>query len=334
MSSSNKIRATITALGFYVPDKVLDNKYFESIVDTSDEWITTRTGIKERRILENGAASDLGARAVEDLFNKHNVSPDEIDAIICTTVTPDMFFPSTACLIAHKVKANNAFAFDVNAACSGFLYGLQVASSFVESGKYKKVLLVGAEKMSAITNYEDRNTCILFGDAGSAVLIEPTEDENIGVVDILLHSDGSGKDFLFMPGGGSYMPASHETVDKKLHYIHQEGQNVFKVAVTAMADISEEIMKKHNLTGDDIAYLVPHQANKRIIDATARRIKLDDSKVMLNIHKYGNTTSVTIPSCLYEYYHEGKLKKGDKLILAAFGAGYTWGSAYLIWGLD
>jgi len=332
--SSNTIKATITALGFYVPEKVLDNKYFESIVETTDEWITTRTGIKERRILENGAASDLGARAVEDLLKKHNIAPEEIDAIICTTVTPDMNFPSTACLIAHKVNTKNAFAFDVNAACSGFLYGLQVATSFIESGRYKKVLLVGAEKMSAITNYEDRNTCILFGDAGSAVLLEPSEDANIGVMDIILRADGSGKDFLFMPGGGSLNPASHETVDKKMHYVHQEGQNVFKVAVTAMADIAEEIMKKNNLTSNDIAYLVPHQANKRIIDATANKIKIDYDKVMLNIHKYGNTTSVTIPSCLYEYYHDGKLEKGDKLILAAFGAGYTWGSAYLVWGLE
>lgn len=334
MTSPNTIKAAITGLGFYVPDKVLDNKYFESIVDTSDEWIVTRTGIKERRILENGAASDLGAKAALDLFNKHNVSPEDIQAIICTTVTPDMFFPSTACLIADKIGAKNAFAFDLNAACSGFLYGLQVASSFIESGKFTKVLLVNAEKMSAITNYEDRNTCILFGDAGTAVLLEPSNDPEIGVIDIILKADGSGKDFLYMPGGGSLNPASHETVDKKMHYVYQDGQNVFKIAVTAMADISVEILEKNNLKSEDIAYLVPHQANKRIIDATANRMKLSHDKVMLNIHKYGNTTSATIPSCLYEYYHDGKLKKGDKLILAAFGAGYTWGSAYIVWGLE
>lgn len=335
MQSSRKpINATITAVGMYVPEKVLDNKYFESIVDTSDEWITTRTGIKERRILEKGGTSDMAAEAIKDLMNNFKIKPEEIDLIIVATITPDMFFPSTACLIQEKIGAKNAWGFDLSAACSGFLFALQTAASFIESGRYKKVLVVGADKMSSITDYTDRNNCILFGDAASAVLVEPTEDLTFGIKDSLLHCDGSGKDSLYMKAGGSLYPASHETVDNKWHYIYQDGKTVFKAAVKGMADVSYEIMKRNNLTADDVAYLVPHQANMRIIDATAERMGISRDKVMINIDRYGNTTAATIPLCLTEYYKTGKLKKGDNLILAAFGAGYTWGAIYLTWSLD
>ncbi|MEJ5350047.1 MAG: beta-ketoacyl-ACP synthase III [Melioribacteraceae bacterium] len=335
MQSSRKpINATITAVGMYVPEKVLDNKYFESIVDTSDEWITTRTGIKERRILENGGTSYMAAEAIKDLMNNFKIKPEEIDLIIVATITPDMFFPSTACLIQEKIGAKNAWGFDLSAACSGFLFALQTAASFIESGRYKKVLVVGADKMSSITDYTDRNNCILFGDAASAVLVEPTEDLTFGIKDSLLHCDGSGKDSLYMKAGGSLYPASHETVDNKWHYIYQDGKTVFKAAVKGMADVSYEIMKRNNLTADDVAYLVPHQANMRIIDATAERMGISRDKVMINIDRYGNTTAATIPLCLTEYYKTGKLKKGDNLILAAFGAGYTWGAIYLTWSLD
>jgi 3-oxoacyl-[acyl-carrier-protein] synthase III len=332
--NSKPINAAITAVGMYVPDKVYDNKYFEGIVETNDEWIITRTGIKERRILENGATSDLAARACEDLFKSTSVKPEEIDVIIVATVTPDMFFPATACLVQSKLGAKNAWGFDLSAACSGFLFALQTGANFIASGQYKKVLVVGADKMSAITDYTDRNTCILFGDAASAVLLEPTEDLNFGIKDALLHIDGSGKDALHMQGGGSLNPASHETVDKKLHYIYQDGKAVFKVAVKGMADISWEIMQKNGLKSEDVAYLVPHQANLRIIDATAQRMGVSIDKVMINISKFGNTTAATIPLCLTEYYRNGKVKKGDNLILAAFGAGYTWGSIYLTWSID
>lgn len=332
--SENKFNAVITGVGMYVPDKVLDNKYFEAIVDTSDEWILTRTGIKERRILENGATSDLGALAAKDLFATTGVSPEEIEVIIVATVTPDMFFPSTACLIQDKIGAKNAWGFDLSAACSGFLFALETGARFVETGVYKKVLVIGADKMSSITDYTDRNNCILFGDAGAAVLLEPTTDKSVGVLDRILRCDGSGKDALNMKAGGSAMPASEESVKNKLHYIYQEGKAVFKVAVVGMADVSYEIMQKNNLKSEDIAYLVPHQANLRIIDATAKRMGLTPDKVMINIHKYGNTTAATIPMCFIEYYREGKLKKRDKLVLAAFGAGFTWGSMLLSWGMD
>lgn len=335
MQSSRKpINATITAVGMYVPEKVLDNKYFESIVDTSDEWITTRTGIKERRILEKGGTSDMAVEAIKDLMNNFKIKPEEIDLIIVATITPDMFFPSTACLIQEKIGAKNAWGFDLSAACSGFLFALQTAASFIESGRYKKVLVVGADKMSSITDYTDRNNCILFGDAASAVLVEPTEDLTFGIKDSLLYCDGSGKDSLYMKAGGSLYPASHETVDNKWHYIYQDGKTVFKAAVKGMADVSYEIMKRNNLTADDVTYLVPHQANMRIIDATAERMGISRDKVMINIDRYGNTTAATIPLCLTEYYKTGKLKKGDNLILAAFGAGYTWGAIYLTWSLD
>ncbi|HEX2983789.1 MAG TPA: beta-ketoacyl-ACP synthase III [Ignavibacteriales bacterium] len=331
--NTDKIKAVITGVGMYVPDKVYDNKYFESILDTSDEWITTRTGIKERRILENGATSDLATGAVKDLLESSKTDPNDIDIIIVCTVTPDMFFPATACIVQNNVGAKNAWGFDVSAACSGFLFGLQTGASFIESGRYKKVVVVGADKMSAITDYTDRNNCILFGDAGSAVLLEPSTDSKYGIHDSILHLDGSGKDVLNMKGGGSLNPPSHETVDKKMHYIYQEGKAVFKVAVVSMADVSYEIMKRNNLKGEDIAYLVPHQANLRIIDATAERMGITREKVTININKYGNTTAATIPLCLTEYSREGKIKKGDNLILAAFGGGFTWGSIYLTWGI-
>ncbi len=333
-NNENKINAAITAVGMYVPDKVLDNKYFESIVDTNHEWIVSRTGIRERRKLENGATSDLATGAIIDLIKNSNLTPEEIDVIIVATVTPDMFFPPTACIVQNNIGASNSWGFDLSAACSGFLFALRTGASFIESGAYKKVVVVGADKMSSIVDYTDRNTCILFGDAASAVLLEPTTDTSIGLKDSILNIDGSGKDSLYMLGGGSLNPASHETVDNKMHYIYQDGKAVFKVAVKGMADVSVEVMKKNNLTSEDIAYLVPHQANLRIIDATAKRMGITSDKVMINIDKYGNTTAATIPLCLTEYYRAGKLKKGDNLILAAFGAGFTWGASHLVWSMD
>jgi 3-oxoacyl-[acyl-carrier-protein] synthase-3 len=326
--------ATITGVGMYVPDKILDNAYFESIVETSDEWITTRTGIKERRVLENGATSDLATKAAEDLLKAHNVNAENIDVIIVATITPDMFFPATACLVQENIGAKNAWGFDLSAACSGFLFAFQTACSLVEGGAYKKVLLIGADKMTSIVDYTDRNNCILFGDAAAAVLIEPTEDKKMGLQDSILRCDGRGKEALYIKGGGSLNPSTHETVDKGMHYLYQDGKAVFKVAVKGMADVSYELMVKNKLSSNDIAYLVPHQANMRIIDATAERMGIDRNKVMINIDKYGNTTAATIPSCLVEYYRDGKIKKGDNLILAAFGAGFTWGALYVVWSMD
>src|SRR3989339_784545 len=326
--------AVITGVGMYVPDKILDNAFFEKIVDTTDEWITTRTGIKERRKLETGATSDLATKAAEDLLKTHNVNAEDIDVIIVATITPDMFFPATACLVQNTIGAKNAWGFDLSAACSGFLFAYQTACSLVESGTYKNVMVIGADKMSSIVDYTDRNNCILFGDAAAAILIERTEDNLYGHRGSLLKIDGSGHDALYMKGGGSLNPPSHETVDKKMHYLYQDGKAVFKVAVRGMADISYEIMKKNNLTPDDIAYLVPHQANMRIIDATAERMGISKDNVMINIDHFGNTTAATIPSCITEYYRNGKLKKGDNLILSAFGAGYTWGAIYITWSLD
>jgi len=331
---NKKVNAAITAVGMYIPEKILDNKYFESIVDTSDEWIITRTGIKERRMMEKGATSDMAALAIQDLINNSHLKADEIDVIIVATVTPDMFFPSSACLVQEKIGAKKAWGFDLSAACSGFLFALETGAKMIESGAYKKIIVVGSDKMSAITDYTDRNTCILFGDLASAVLLEPTEDLNYGIKDSILYVDGTGKDYLHMKAGGSLRPASHETVDNRWHYIYQDGKAVFKVAVKGMADVSYEIMKKNNLLADDVAYLVPHQANMRIIDATAERMGISKEKVMINIDRYGNTTAATIPSCITEYYRNGKLKKGDNLILSAFGAGYTWGAIYLTWSLD
>ncbi len=333
-NNNKKFSAVITGVGMYVPDKILDNAFFEKIVDTNDEWIRTRTGIRERRLLEKGATSDLAAKAAEDLLKSKNMSADEIDVIIVATISPDMMFPATACLVQEKIGAKNAWGFDLSAACSGFLFAFQTGASLVESGAYKKVMVIGADKMSSIVDYTDRNNCILFGDAGAAVLLEPSEDKSLGLQDSLLKIDGSGKECLYLKGGGSLNPPTHETVDNKMHYLYQDGKAVFKVAVKGMADISYDIMKKNNLESDDIAYLVPHQANLRIIDATANRMGLSKDKVMVNIQKYGNTTAATIPSCLVEYYRDGKIKKGDKLILAAFGAGFTWGSAYVVWSMD
>ena len=328
-----KINAAITGIQGYVPEYILTNKELEKLVDTNDEWIISRTGIKERRILkgENKGSSDLGAKAIKLLLKKTNTSIEEIDLIICATATPDMMFPSTACIISDKIGANNICAFDIMAACSGFLYAVTTASKFIESGTYKKVIVVGADKMSSIVDYTQRTTCVLFGDGAGAVLLEPNS-EGLGVQDTILRSDGSGREFLKLKAGGSLRPASHETVDAKEHYIYQEGQPVFKAAVKNMADVSEEIMNRNNLSADDIAWLVPHQANKRIIDATSRRMGVGDDKVMLNIERYGNTTAATIPLCLWEW--EDKLNKGDNIILAAFGGGFTWGSIYLKWAYD
>ena len=335
MQKRNKLySAVITGVGMYVPEKVLDNKYFESILDTNDEWIRTRTGISERRVLEEGGTSLLATKAVEDLLKSTNTNPLDVDVIIVATITPDMVFPATAALVQDNIGAKNAWGYDLSAACSGFLFAMQSGTSLIESGQYKKVVIVGAEKMSAILDYTDRNTCLLFGDGAAAVLLEPSEDLSIGVQDSILRTDGSGKDALFMKAGGSLHPASHETVDNREHFVYQDGKAVFKVAVKGMADISVEIMEKNGLKSEDIAYLVPHQANLRIIDATAKRMGIEPEKVTINIAKYGNTTAATIPLCLTEYYRDGKFKKGDNIILAAFGAGYTWGSMHIVWGID
>lgn len=328
-----KLRAAITGINAWVPEYRLTNHELSKMVDTSDEWIMQRVGIKERRILkgEGLGSSDLGEQAVKGLLEKTNTSPDEIDLVICATVTPDMSFPATANIISDKCGIKNAFSFDLEAACSGFLFALQTGATYVETGRYKKVIVVGADKMSSITDYTDRTTCPLFGDAAGAVLLEPTTEE-YGLMDHVFHTDGSGRKYLHMKAGGSIRPPSHETVDNKEHYIYQEGQSVFKFAVSNMADVSVEIMERNNLKAEDIAWLVPHQANLRIIDATGRRMGLSPEKVMINIENYGNTTAATIPLCIWEY--ESKLKKGDKLILAAFGGGFTWGSIYLKWAYD
>jgi 3-oxoacyl-[acyl-carrier-protein] synthase-3 len=326
----NKITAAITAVAGYVPDYVLTNKELETFVPTTSEWIESRTGIKERRILKGVGlgTSDMCAPAVELLLKKRGISPLEIDLIIVATVTPDYFFPSTSNLVCHKVGAKNAWGFDLAGACSGFLYALNTGAQFIKAGTHKKVVVVGGDKMSSIIDYTDRTTCIIFGDGAGAVLLEPNE-EGMGIQDSILKVDGSGGKYLIMKGGGSVSPASHESVDAKEHFIYQEGQAVFKYAVTNMADVSAEIMQRNNLTADDVAWLVPHQANKRIIDATAERCGLSSDKVMLNIQKYGNTTAGTVPLCLWDY--EQKLKKGDNIILATFGGGFTWGSIYLKW---
>lgn len=328
----SKVQAAITGLGAYVPDFVLDNNKLAQMVDTNDEWITTRTGIKERRILKGKGLGmgHMGAEAVKDLLKKTNTSPEEVDLVICATVTPDMQFPATANIICDMVGIRNVMSFDLAAACSGFLYALTTASKYIEAGMYKKVIVVGGDKMSSIINYGDRTTCVIFGDGAGAVMLEP-DTEGYGIVDAIMKSDGAGRVHLHQKAGGSVKPASHETVDAQEHFVYQEGQSVFKFAVTNMADVSYEIMQRNNLTADDISYLVPHQANKRIIDATAKRMGLDPNseKVMVNIHRYGNTTNGTIPLCLWEW--EDKLKKGDNLILSAFGGGFTWGSIFLKW---
>ncbi|EMS35407.1 3-oxoacyl-[acyl-carrier-protein] synthase, KASIII [Mariniradius saccharolyticus AK6] len=328
-----KTRAVITGVHGWVPDYILTNRELETMVDTNDEWIVTRTGIKERRILkgENKGTSIIGINAVKGLLEKTNTNPEDIELIICATVTPDMPFPATANIIADGVGATKSYSFDISAACSGFLYALTMGSQFIETGMHKKVIVVGADKMSAIIDYQDRATCIIFGDGGGAVLLEPTEEE-VGVMDSLLLSDGSGAPYLHMKAGGSRKPATEETVAAREHYAYQEGSTVFKFAVTNMAEVSAQIMDRNQLVADDIAWLVPHQANKRIIDATANRMGIGPEKVMLNIERYGNTTAGTLPLCLWDY--ESQLKKGDNIILAAFGGGFTWGSIYLKWGYD
>jgi 3-oxoacyl-[acyl-carrier-protein] synthase-3 len=327
---TQKITAAITAVGGYVPEDILTNGDLEKLVDTNDEWIRTRTGISERRILKGAerGTSDLCVPAVIQLCAKRGIDPSEIDCLVIGTVTPDMFFPSTANLVCERIGAKNAWGFDLLAACSGFLYALTTGTTLIESGRYKKVVVVGADKMSSIVDYSDRSTCIIFGDGAGAVLLEP-DYEGYGVLDSILRSDGSGKNHLHMKAGGSLRPPSLETIARKEHFIYQEGQPVFKFAVTRMADVSEELLKRNNLTGNDIAYLVPHQANKRIIDATAHRIGLSDDKIMVNIQRYGNTTAATIPLCLYDW--ESQLKKDDLLVLAAFGGGFTWGSTLVKW---
>lgn len=325
-----KITAAITAVGGYVPETKLTNFDLEKMVDTNDEWIRTRTGIEERRILkgEGLATSDMAVPVVRQICEKRGIKPEEIDCIICCTVTPDMVFPATANIISDKAGAKNAWGFDLQAACSGFVYGLTVGASLIESRRYKKVIVIGADKMSSIIDYSDRQTCIIFGDGAGGVLLEPNT-EGYGVLDAILKSDGSGRQFLNMKAGGSLKPATAETVANKEHYVYQEGQSVFKFAVKGMADVSAELLERNNLTGDDIAWLVPHQANKRIIDATADRMGLSHDKVMLNIQRYGNTTAATIPLCLWEWRQE--LNKGDNIVLAAFGGGFTWGACLVKW---
>jgi 3-oxoacyl-[acyl-carrier-protein] synthase-3 len=327
-----KIYAAITGVGGHMPDYILTNKELSTMVDTNDEWITSRTGIKERRILKGEkGTSDMAALAVKQLLEKCNTDPADVDLIIVATVTPDHVFPATANLVADKTGCVNAFNYDMGAACSGFIYALSTGAAFIESGRYKKVIVVGADKMSSIIDYTDRTTCIIFGDGAGAVMLEPTTEE-YGVIDYIHKSDGSGVDFLRMKAGGSKYPATHESIDAGEHYVYQDGKTVFKFAVTNMADYAAKIMERNNLTGDDVAWLAPHQANKRIVDATSNRMGISDDKVMMNIERYGNTTSATIPTLLWDY--EKQLKKGDNIILAAFGGGFTWGAIYLKWAYD
>jgi 3-oxoacyl-[acyl-carrier-protein] synthase-3 len=329
---SEKIRAIVTAVGRYLPDYVLTNKELEGMVETNDEWIRSRTGIAERRILKDPdkATSYMATQAGKEILEQSGTDPSEIDAIVLATVTPDYFFPSTAALVQNNLGCKNAYGFDVSAACSGFLFALSTGAQMIESGRMKKVLVIGADKMSSITDFTDRNTCILFGDAAAGVLLEGTTEE-LGVMDFIHRTDGSGAEALRMSAGGSLNPPTHETIDNRMHYLYQDGRTVFKKATSGMADISVEIMEKNNLTPDDVSWLVPHQANLRIIQATAKRTGVDMDKVMVNIEKYGNTTAATIPLCLYDW--KDKLEKGDNLILVAFGGGYTWGSLYMKWGM-
>ena len=329
----NKLKAAITSVGGYVPETKLTNFDLEKMVDTNDEWIRTRTGIEERRILREPGkgSSDMAVPAIQEILRKKNLDPKEIDCVICATVTPDMVFPATANIICDKIGATNAWGFDLGAACSGFIYALTTGAMFIESGRYKKVIVVGVDKMSAIIDYTDRATCIIFGDGAGAVLLEPTTGDN-GIMDSILKSDGSGRQYLHMKAGGSVKPATVETVLSKEHYAFQDGQPVFKFAVKGMADVSAELLERNNLTGDDIAWLVPHQANLRIIDATANRMGLPKEKVMINIQQYGNTTAATIPLCLWNWEHQ--LKEGDNLVLAAFGGGFTWGATLVKWAYN
>jgi 3-oxoacyl-[acyl-carrier-protein] synthase-3 len=327
--------AFISGINHWVPEKVLTNFDLEKMVDTTDEWIRTRTGIRERRILGDGrASSHMGAEAAKKLLQQRGMDPMDIEVIICATVTPDMFFPSTANLIQDKIGAQNAWSFDISAACSGFIYALGIGSQLIEAGRYKNVLVIGTDKMSSITNYRDRNTCVLFGDAAGAVLLEPTEDEKYGVLDFILHSDGSGAEYLNMKAGGSRFPATLETVANDWHYIYQDGKTVFKFAVQNMADIAVQVLERNSYTGKDVKMLIPHQANLRIIDAAAKRLGIEPERVMINIDRYGNTTAATIPLALSEAYQDGRVEKGDLIVMATFGAGFTWGSALIRWGLD
>lgn len=329
----SKLHAAITAVGGYVPETILSNADLEKMIDTTDEWITTRTGIKERRILrgEGMGTSDMAAKAVQMILDKTGIDPLDIELLICATTTPDHTFPATANIITDKCGLKNAYGYDVNAACSGFLYSLTTAAQFIETGRHKKVIVVGGDKMSSIMNYEDRATCIIFGDGCGAVLLEPN-DEGYGIIDSILRSDGAGKAHLHQKAGGSVKPASIETVMNKEHYVYQEGQTVFKFAVTNMAEVAYDIMQRNQLSHEDVKWLVPHQANKRIIDATRERMGLAEEKVMINIERFGNTTNGTLPLCLWEW--ENKLNKGDTIILAAFGGGFTWGSTYIKWAYD
>ena len=326
-------KANITAVGKYLPKNILSNTDLEKMVDTNDEWIRTRTGIQERRIVDKGQASvDMSINAIQQILDSRDLDPTEIDAIIVGTVTPDMLFPSCAALIQHQIGATNAWGYDLSAACSGFIFALQSGSALIESGQCEKVIIVGVDTMSSILDYEDRNTCILFGDGAGAVLLEPSE--KYGIIDGIMRVDGGGGEFLKMPGGGSLHRTTHETVDKKMHYIQQEGRTVYKFAVKGMADVSYEVASRNNLTNDDIDLFIPHQANKRIIDAAAKRLGLPDEKVLINIDKYANTTAATIPIGIVEAVETKRLKKGDNLILASFGAGFTWGATYIKWGMD
>ncbi|MSQ78768.1 MAG: ketoacyl-ACP synthase III [Flavobacteriaceae bacterium] len=324
----SKITAAITAVGGYVPPDLITNQDLEKMVDTSNEWILTRTGIETRHVLRNAEFSDMGMAAVNQLLEKRGIKATDIDLLICCTVTGDMIFPASSNIICDKIGAKNAWGFDLSAACSGFIFGMETGAKMVESGKYKKVVVIGGDRMTSIIDYTDRNTCIIFGDGLGAVLLEPNE-EGLGVIDSILHVDGSGRQFLHQKAGGSSNPPTRETVDARMHYVYQEGKTVFKFAVTNMAEVSHQIMERNNLTADDVAWLVPHQANKRIIDATAERMGIDSSKVMLNIQRFGNTTNGTLPLCLWEW--ESKLKKGDNIILSAFGGGFTWGAMYIKW---
>ncbi|MCS6999289.1 MAG: beta-ketoacyl-ACP synthase III [Bacteroidota bacterium] len=328
------MKAYITAVAHYVPPDVYDNHWFSTFLDTSDEWIRERTGIRERRFLREGATSDMIVPAAREVLAQRAMQPSDIDCIIVCTVTPDQFFPSTAANVQRKLGATNAWGFDLNAACSGFVYGLWVAAKLIEAGGARNVLLCGADKMSSIINFEDRTTCVLFGDGAGVVLLEPGDDEAYGVQDAIIRMDGEGGQYLYMPAGGSLRPPSYETVANKEHYVFQDGQTVFKAAVVGMAEVSAEIMERNGLSAETVAWLVPHQANLRIIDATARRMGLSKDKVMVNIDRYGNTTAATIPICLSELYQAGKLHRGDNIILASFGAGYTWGSLWLRWAIE
>jgi 3-oxoacyl-[acyl-carrier-protein] synthase III len=327
------VRSAITGVTMYYPDKVVTNKDLEKLVDTSDEWIRTRTGISERRFVEKGtAASDLGAEAVKALLVQTNTSPEEVELIVVGTISPDMLFPSTACLIQKKVGAKNAWAFDVSAACSGFVFSLSIADQFVRSGKHKKVVVVGVDVMSSVLNFKDRNTCVLFGDGCGAVLLEPVPAAtSLGILDTIAHVDGNGGEFLYQPAGGSLRPASLETVQNNLHYVHQEGKSVFKVAVSEMANVSEEILARNGLTGADVDLFVAHQANLRIVEACQKRLDLPDEKVVVTIDKYANTTSGTIPTCLAVAVNDGRLTKGKLVLISSFGAGFTWGAALVRW---